>query len=122
MVWMLWMVFFVGRASADVPAVTLEEAAASARLHASGVEIAQAQHDAATARHEQVVDSRLPSIGVNGAVNVYPTGSSTRASSLRVTESALDCGGPEHRRVRRALPDFQGLLDAFGDPDPDHEP
>jgi outer membrane protein TolC len=62
---------FRGSASADVPAVTLEDAAASARQHASGVEIAEAQRDAAAARHDQTAASRLPTLGVNGAVSVY---------------------------------------------------
>jgi len=117
-VWILWVVFLVARASADVPAVTLEEAAASARQRASGVLIAEAQRDAAAARHEQVVDGRLPAIGVSGAVSVYTA--PYEANFFTSGGAApLDCTGTE--QFANLCHVFQALLDNFATPIPIHE-
>jgi len=117
-VWILSILFFVGPASADVPAVTLEDAAASARQHASGVQIAAAQLDAAAARHEQTVDSRLPTLGVNGAVSVYTA--PYEANFFTSGGAApLDCTGTE--QFANLCNVFQALLDNFATPIPIHE-
>ncbi len=71
MAWILWVVFFVGHARADVPTVTLEEAVASARERATNVRIAQAQENAAEAKVGQTRAGQLPTVGVSGNALVY---------------------------------------------------
>jgi outer membrane protein TolC len=115
----LWFGLLVGRASADVPAVTLEDAAASARMHASGVEIAEAQRDAAAAKHDSTVDSRLPTLGVSGAVSVY-TAPYTANFFTSGGAAPLDCTGGTEQFIDLCHT-FQGLLDAFATPIPIHE-